>query len=274
MKDARHSLRTGSGREPMIFRGFDFAFARRSFRSLFRTGAAASAVLLLAVGARAGTIDFGTGLPVGKLGPSETIGGIVIDGFWFDGGVWSSPAGLDLFRRDETNDHGLGVCNPDETCDSTTGEGNINELDNAGNPELIRLTLPAGYRWVSVQVSSLDDNSADTDSNDDLVERGQVFASDAADPGTGIGGTPFEQFKGGAALPIEPVIPVPIADQFAHYIYFEPIDWENAGLNDNNDFLVWQATIERRKTPEPGTLGLLAAGLLGLALASRRRAKN
>ena len=270
MKDARHSLGTGSGREPMIFRGFDFAFARRSFRSLFRTAAAASAVLLLAVGARAGTIDFGTGLlPLGPLGPSVTIGGIVIDGFWFDGGVWSSPAELDLFRRDETNDHGLGVCNPDETC-TTPGGGDINELDNLDNPELIRLTLPAGYSWVSVGVSSLDNNTDDESIDDD--ERGQAFASDNAAPALGIGGTPFEMFEGGVDTnvnPIEFVFPVPIADQFAHYIYFEPIDWEN-GTNFNNDFLVWQATIERRKTPEPGTLGLLAAGLLGLVLARRR----
>jgi len=227
---------------------------------LLRTGARVGVALLLLSGVAQAipiTIDFsGTG---GLLAPQITQGGVVVDGFSSrSAGVWTAA---NLFQRNETNDHGLGVCNPVETC-SAPGGGDINELDNNGRPELIRLTLPDGFRWLSVRLSSLDDND-----EDDPVERGQLFSDIDGNPATGFDKL-LRQFVASGPS-VEPSFPIASVDQFAQYLFFRPFDWQN-GTNFNNDFLVWQVRIDSR-VPEPSTLVLLTAGLLGLGLAWRRK---
>jgi len=262
MSKSRHQDRSDCN-----VRIFRTKFLQNLPSTLVRRGVLAGVMLLTSAAAHAVpipiTIDFSDGT-LGLLSSTLTTPeGVVVDGLYFDelgSGDWEPGS---LFRRDETNDHGLGVCNPEETC-SAPGGGDINELDNAGREELIRLTLPEGFRWVSVRLSSLDDNGSDID---DLVERGQLFADEDGDPANGLG-TLFRMFEGGDGNPIEPTFVVPTAQQFVKYVFFQPYDWENNGSNTNNDFLVWKSTIVRR-LPEPGTLGLLAAGLLGLALARR-----
>lgn len=218
---------------------------------------AALGFLLVAANADAIVIDF-SGLG-GELGTSVEIGGIVIDGFYFNGS-WMAA---NLFQRDEDpEDHGMGVCNPQETC-SAPGGGDINELDNADYAELIRLTLPAGFFWTEVGISSMDDNNSQ---DEDEFERGQAFATDDPDPANAASGAPFWQFAGNGL--VELTHPVAGTDQFASYIFFQPFDWAE-GKNTNNDFLVWQATIE--PIPEPGTVFLFAGGLLGLLLAARHK---
>jgi len=229
---------------------------------LLTTGARVSVVLLLLSGAAQAvpiTVDFALGGSAGNLGTSSaTINGVVVDGFYFNS-TWQAA---NLFRRNDDDDHGFGICNPAETCVSTTSQGDINELDNAGLQELIRLTLPDGFRWLSVRLSSLDEND-----EDDPVERGQLFSDIDGDPATAFDKL-LRQFEASGSN-VEPSFPIEAVDQFAQYLFFRPFDWQN-GTNFNNDFLVWQVRIDSR-VPEPGTLGLLTAGLLGLGLAWRRK---
>jgi len=228
-------------------------FLRDLLSPFLRTGVLVSVILLIATAAHAIpiTIDFSSGA-VGNLLTSTFTSpeGVVVDGFYFDGS-WM-PA--NLFRRDDDDDHGFGICNPEETCVSTTSEGDINELDNAEQDELIRLTLPDGFSWVSVQLSSVDDNGGG------MPERGQLFADIDGDPATGLGNLLWP-FEGGGANPVEPSFPIAAADQFTQFLFFRAFDWVN-GTNTNNDYLVWQTTIDG-KVPEPGTLGLLTARLAG-----------
>lgn len=83
---------------------------------------------------------------------------------------------LTLFERHNPDDHGFGVCSPKEQTNSacrppatyTGGGGNVNELDNLGKSELIRLTLADGYHWLNVWISSLDSS-----------EKGQIWYTTA-----------------------------------------------------------------------------------------------
>jgi hypothetical protein len=116
-------------------------------------------------------IDFSAGGPVGMLAASFTVAGVFVEGLYRDGaGNWlPSP----LFRRNEPGDHGLGVCSEGSgACGTGSGMGDWNELSNLVSPEVIRLTLPDNYEWVSFQLSSLDSNGFRF-----APEVGQLFAA-------------------------------------------------------------------------------------------------
>lgn len=206
------------------------------------------------------TIDFSTIGPAGDTGSATFVHpgtGLTVDGFYKDDSDWLAA---NLYIRDQTNDHGLGICNPlERPCPGPRGGGDINELDNDGAQELIRLTLPAGYDWVSVQLSSLDDNSGSN------FEFGQLWADLDGDPDSLD--TVLWQFKGDG--PIEPSFLIPGFAANAPYLFFQPLDWET-GENDNNDFLVYQAALQP-SVPEPATIGLLGIGLLALGRLRRKR---
>lgn len=220
--------------------------------------------LALALSSRleAVTINF-SDLTPGNLGTSHYVDvgtGLAVDGLYNNGSAWLAA---NLYVRDQTDDHGLGVCNPRETpCPGPSGGGDINELDNAGSPELIRLTLPTGYHWVSVQVSSLDDNDGD----DDELERGQLWGDVDGVPGFN---SLLWQFTGDDSN-VEPSFSEFGFAENSPYLFFEPVDWFGE-TNHNNDFLVYQVTIERSTTPEPATLALLGFGLLAMGGLRRKR---
>jgi len=226
-----------------------------------------AAVLSVPISAVATTIDFSTLGPTplgGDTGSSTYVDpgtGLTVSGLWKDDATWD-PA--NLYVRNQTNDHGFGICSPadDPPCPGPAGGGDFNELDNDDASELIRLTLPAGYEWVSVQLSSLDDNSGAS------PEFGQLWASPDANFDS-LATEVIWQFMGGGD--IELLIEIPASAANAPYLFFQPFDWSPGGLNTNNDFLVYQATIEQTRVLEPGSIGLLGIGLLALGRLRRRR---
>jgi len=91
-------------------------------------------------------------------------GEVTVEAFFYQGGpnayiqgpvvIGTSLASARLFVRNEGGTAlGLGVCTPYESVAAACradnfagGGGEINELDNAGTPEMIRLTLGEQYR--------------------------------------------------------------------------------------------------------------------------------
>jgi hypothetical protein len=184
-------------------------------------------------------IDFSAGT-LGDLGTNvftDAGTGLTATGYYLNLGAWS-PA--NLYRRNVPNDHGFGVCNPLQTpCPGPSGGGDINELDNrAGVTELIVLQLPAGYKWVSIQISSMDTNGEIGD-----PEMGKLYADNNGvfgAPGS-VGDTPLKDFTGGVDA-VEATFNIPVLSTSAPYLVFEPYDHVN-GTNLNNDYLVYKATI-------------------------------
>jgi hypothetical protein len=204
-------------------------------------------------------VDFATSMPAGDTGSPTYVdaSGVVVDGLYFDDDLWL-PA--NLYVRNEADDHGLGICNGLEApCLGPEGGGDVNEVDNDGSDELLRLALPDGFRWVSVQLSSVDDNDGHE------PERGVLSGSASGDPALSM--TALWQFDD--SMGNEPSFAIPMAAAMSPYLFFQPFDWTGGG-NRNNDFLVYKVEIERVDMPEPASLTLLGLGLLATGLYRRR----
>jgi len=183
-------------------------------------------------------INFANSGPVGYVASTtytDPATGLVLTGYNSDTrhGVYAEA---NLYRRNQVNDHGLGVCSEGQpACDS--GGGDVNELDNDGSWEIIALTLPASYEWVSVQVSSLD---ANTNAGGPAVEMGKLWA--ATDPTDATTWTLIQNLTGDD-INREPTIAIPVANKTSPYLVFEPVNDAGVDTLRNNDFLVYRATI-------------------------------
>jgi hypothetical protein len=194
-----------------------------------------------------------------------------VTAYYYDPGAHTWRA-ANLFGRNESNDHGLGICSTGESCGTGTGNGDYNEISNELHPETLRLTLPNGYTWGSIRISSLDTNSGTGP-----VEHGVLFGSSTGTPGApgAIGsqictfaatGTQTCVSTGGS----EPVLTIPNSFANSPYLFLEALDLSNAS-NTNNDFLLYSVTINQTATPEPGSLLLFGSGLVGLGGLVRRK---
>src|SRR5262245_22255991 len=81
-------------------------------------------------------------------------------------------------RNDGTGEQGLGVCSDDPELNGPecqgnghSGGGEVNELSNQSDQELIALALLPGSQWLSLTLQSLDDNSGTA------IERGVLMTS-------------------------------------------------------------------------------------------------
>ncbi len=245
--------------------------------------ALASTILLVTTFAGATNISFVPASSGILSGSTATYGVITATSYYWTGSAWSS-SNTKLFGRNDGSgtEQGLGVCSPNEIGSSScyasgTGGGEINELSNENQQELIALTLSAGYTWQDVQVSSLDINGSAP------FEHGMFWSSNTSTPSGSVSshlsdaflckftaGNPSASAAGSCTISNagthSPTFSFSGAGQT---LFFVAYDWQTSGTVVNNDYLIRAADIAT--IPEPASMMLLGSGLVGIGGLLRRR---
>ncbi|MEP6593240.1 MAG: PEP-CTERM sorting domain-containing protein [Acidobacteriota bacterium] len=184
-------------------------------------------------------------------------------------GVWGPST---LIARNETDDHGLGVCSEGlANCNiGSTGGGDRNELSQLTTEEAILLSLEPGWNWSELWVSSLDSGDGAAGAvGQDGNEAGRVFWGNSSTITALLGGPSFgfqhSDFGGLEEGNILALSAAGAFDMTSRYVLFRP----DGVLGANNDYLVYGAAVT--PVPEPGTLTLVALGLAAAWRGARRR---
>ncbi len=207
--------------------------------------------------ANATTINFSTALPAGHQGESVTVGGVTASAWdvsktnnslWIDDGVILNN------RQEGPDELGLGVCLA-SNC-PTTGNGDINEIDNNGSTfEVIRLDFGASTFVNAIGLSSLDSG---------LKDGFAIFGSNTAQP-TLSSLTAIAQGTNTSVGSVTPTITINQADR-----YFFVTSLKRGTSDSGSDFLLESVTT----APEPYTAAMLGLGLLAIGAALRLRIAN
>jgi hypothetical protein len=205
---------------------------------------------------QATVINLESSLPLGNLPDTETIGAFTMTGWTVskaDNTVWSN-SGVIMDNRDETpNDVGVGICSNFTNC-PTSGNGNINEIDNNGSTfEVLRFAFATPTFLVSFGLSSLDSG---------LKDGFAIFGSNTAQPNISTltalaSGT--NTSEGGV---INPTVTID-----ATFQYYFVTSLKRTASDSGSDFLVQTVTY----APEPITISMVGLGLIGIGLLRRRR---
>ena len=244
----------------------------------FLSAIGAACALSFSLSASAVPIEFDfSGTPTGGIGTTTTSGGVTATSWIWDGSTYTDTAtNTQLYRRNSSNDHGIGVCSTDENCST----GDFNELSNRINYELIRLDKGTANYWDQLWISSLDS-----------TEAGTLYWGNDSDIATLLTGSSytFNATNNNADIERDLLDPNDVdgtglfdAGFFAtaQYVLFTPGITQNVACNStategdqacggimDNDYLVWKgATV-----PAPAVLGLMSIGLLGVGAATKRR---
>ena len=224
-----------------------------------------------------------------NLGTTEAVPGLVgtinVSGWYDAAGTWTAT---DLIARNEgLNERGLGVCSggeqsAPECANGVTGGGEINELSQQQNNEAILLQRPDNTSWLDLFVSSLDTNS------NAAIESGTILLGHLQPHRLRPHHTAADRVfvrchvRTIASWPCEGSLLLPLSfDALARYVLFVPnipcVDPEGCVFSNNNDYLVWGATLRESRNgegdvpvPEPLTLLLVRSGLPGLAYWRKR----
>lgn len=183
---------------------------------------------------------------------SVNVNGIVATGY---SNSLTNPA--DLWKRNNVNDHGLGVCSEGHNA-CVSGGGDVNELSNQMNNEAIVLDNTNGGMWTSLWVSSLDSGGSHNN------ESGLLYWGNTL--GSWDGSFSFSYADLNPAVEGDILALAPSNFGFsAKYLMFT----NNSENGSNNDYVVWKGAVET--VPEPAPLALLGLGLLSVLFFRRKR---
>jgi hypothetical protein len=214
--------------------------------------------------ARAAILDFDLSTAQGNPVPSQvTIGGVTANGFVVNNGQYQNA---DLWSNNAGDEHGVGVCS--EGSAACLGAGDVNEISNQLNSEVLRLTRPNGRTWTSLWVSSLDSGGSGNN------ETGTLYWSNLAQPDLSTLSTKrvFSHSDLGGATEGDLFTLPGFAGSFdagAKYVFFSA--GPNAAGTDN-DYLVWGGNLS--PVPEPSAVLAMLAGLGALVTSTGRRRRN